>query len=169
MNFQNTPGYLVASVKFEFQFGVTWNSGAIVASILAVRSIAGKPLVAVLPFASSGGSAGRCFRESITDDIITDLSKVSGFSVISLDTAFVGKCSATDVKRLARELGVRYVLKGSLRRSGATVRVNVQLIDAASGSYLWADHFDGALENFFAQRIDALLGSLEEMPVAEIN
>ena len=82
------------------------------------------------------------FADGITDDLTTDLSRISGSFVIARNTAFTYKGKPIDVKQIGRELGVRYVLEGSVRRTGDQVRVNVQLIDAESGAHLWADRFD---------------------------
>ncbi len=78
----------------------------------------------------------------MTDDLTTDLSRISGSFVIARTTAFTYKGKPIDVKQIGRELGVRYVLEGSVRRTGEQVRVNAQLIDAESGAHLWADQFD---------------------------
>ena len=82
------------------------------------------------------------FADGITDDLTTDLSRVSGSFVIARNTAFTYKGKAVDVKQIGRELGVRYVIEGSVRRTGDQVQVNVQLIDAESGAHLWADRFN---------------------------
>jgi TolB-like protein/Tfp pilus assembly protein PilF len=82
------------------------------------------------------------FADGITDDLTTDLSRISGSFVIARNTAFTYKGKAVDVKQIGRELGVHYVIEGSVRRSGERVQVNVQLIDAETGAHLWADRFD---------------------------
>ena len=82
------------------------------------------------------------FADGITDDLTTDLSRIAGSFVIARNTAFTYKGKSVDVKQVGRDLGVRYVLEGSVRRTGEQVRVNVQLIDAESGAHLWADRFD---------------------------
>ncbi len=82
------------------------------------------------------------FADGITDDLTTDLSRIAGSFVIARNTAFTYKGKPTDVKQIGRELGVRYVLEGSVRRTGDQVRVNAQLIDAEGGAHLWADRFD---------------------------
>ena len=114
-------------------------------------SLPDKPSIAVLPFDNmSGDPEQEYFSDGITDDIITDLSKVSGLFVIARNSTFVYKGRAVDLKHVARELGVRYVLEGSIRRAGGKVRINAQLIDATSGSHLWAERFDGDLKDIFA-------------------
>ena len=82
------------------------------------------------------------FADGITDDLTTDLSRISDSFVIARNTAFTYKGKAVDVKQIGRELGVRYVIEGSVRRAGDQVRVNVQLIDAETGAHLWADRFE---------------------------
>jgi TolB-like protein/class 3 adenylate cyclase/Tfp pilus assembly protein PilF len=99
--------------------------------------------IVVLPFANlSDDREQQYFADGITDDLTTDLSRMSGSFVIARNTAFTYKGKPVDVKRLGRELGVRYVLEGSVRRTGHQVRVNVQLVDAETGAHLWADRFD---------------------------
>ena len=110
-----------------------------------------KPSIAVLPFANIGGDPEQAyFADGITEDLITDLSKVAGLFVIARNSTFVYKGKAKDIREVAKTLGVRYVLEGSVRRSGAEVRVNAQLIDATTGGHVWADRYDGDLKNIFA-------------------
>ncbi len=110
-----------------------------------------KPSIAVLPFVNMGGDPEQAyFADGMTEDLITDLSKVAGLFVIARNSTFVYKGKATDVREVAKTLGVRYVLEGSVRRSGAQVRVNAQLIDATTGGHVWADRYDGDLKNIFA-------------------
>jgi adenylate cyclase len=99
--------------------------------------------IVVLPFASlSGDAAEDYFADGITEDVTTDLSRIPDSFVIARNTAFTYKGKATDARRIGRELGVRYVLEGSVRRGGNRVRTNIQLIDAESGAHLWAERFD---------------------------
>jgi TolB-like protein/DNA-binding winged helix-turn-helix (wHTH) protein/Tfp pilus assembly protein PilF len=99
--------------------------------------------IVVLPFANLGNDPEQqYFADGITDDVTTDLSRISGSFVIARYTAFTYKDKPVDVKQIGRELGVRYVIEGSVRRSGNQVQVNVQLIDAETGAHLWADRFD---------------------------
>jgi TolB-like protein/class 3 adenylate cyclase/Tfp pilus assembly protein PilF len=99
--------------------------------------------IVVLPFTNvSNDPEQEYFADGITDDLTTDLSRISDSFVISRNTAFTYKGKPVDVKHIGRELGVRYVLEGSVRRTGDQIRVNAQLIDAESGSHLWADRFD---------------------------
>ena len=99
--------------------------------------------IVVLPFANlSDDREQQYFADGITEDLTTDLSRISGSFVIARNTAFTYKGKPVDVKQAGRELGVRYVLEGSVRRTGHQVRVNVQLVDAETGAHLWADRFD---------------------------
>jgi TolB-like protein/class 3 adenylate cyclase/tetratricopeptide (TPR) repeat protein len=99
--------------------------------------------IVVLPFANLSNEPGmELFADAITEDVTTDLSRISGSFVIARSTAFTYKGKPVDVKQLGQELGVRYVIEGGVRRLGRQVRVNVQLIDAESGGHLWADRFD---------------------------
>jgi TolB-like protein/DNA-binding SARP family transcriptional activator/cytochrome c-type biogenesis protein CcmH/NrfG len=110
-----------------------------------------KPSIAVLPFTNlSDDPDQEHSADGMTDDLITDLSKVSGLFVIARNTTFAYKGKAVSIKQVAEDLGVRYVLEGSVRRSGDQVRVNAQLIDATTGGHLWAERFDGGVEDIFA-------------------
>ena len=110
-----------------------------------------KPSIAVLPFTNmSGDPEQEYFSDGMTDDIITDLSKVSGLFVIARNSTFTYKGQPVEIRRVAEELGVRYVLEGSVRRVDDQVRINVQLIDALTGGHLWADRYDHELGDVFA-------------------
>jgi len=110
-----------------------------------------KPSVAVLAFNNmSGDPEQEYFSDGITEDIITDLSKLSELHVIARNSTFTYKGKPVDVKQVGRDLGVRYVLEGSVRKAGNRVRVTGQLIDAESGSHIWADRFDRDLTDIFA-------------------
>jgi adenylate cyclase len=110
-----------------------------------------RPSIAVLPFANmSGDPEQEYFADGISEDIITSLSKLRWFFVIARNSSFAYKGKAVDVKRAARELGVRYVLEGSVRKGGNRVRITAQLIDAATGNHIWADRYDGDLTDIFA-------------------
>ena len=105
----------------------------------------------MLPFANmSGDPEQEYFADGISEDIITGLSKLRWFFVIARNSSFTYKGKAVDVKRAARELGVRYVLEGSVRKGGNRVRITAQLIDAATGNHIWADRYDGDLTDVFA-------------------
>jgi len=109
-----------------------------------------KPSIAVLPFSNlSDDKEQEYFSDGMADDIITDLSKLSGVLVIARNSTFTYKDGDRDVKQIAQELGVRYLLEGSVRRSGHKVRINAQLVDATTGGHLWADRYDGTLDDIF--------------------
>src|SRR5580698_4947226 len=116
------------------------------------REKAGPPRlsIVVLPFANIGGGPEQeHFVDGVTESLTTDLSWIRGAVVIARNTAFTYKGKPIDVRAIARELNVRYVLEGSVQRAGARMRVNVQLIDAESGSHLWAERFDKPLADLF--------------------
>jgi adenylate cyclase len=109
-----------------------------------------RPSIAVLPFANmSGDPEQEYFADGISEDVITGLSKLRWFFVIARNSSFAYNGKAVDVKRAARELGVRYVLEGSVRKGGNRVRITAQLIDAATGNHIWADRYDGELTDVF--------------------
>src|SRR5204862_8011523 len=121
--------------------------------------------VCVLPFANmSGEPEQEYFSDGITEDIITDLSKVSALSVVARNTAFTFKGQSVDVKEVARTLGVTYVLEGSVRKAGNRVRITAQLIDGAAGDHVWADRYDRDLTDIFEiqdQISKAIVGALQ--------
>jgi adenylate cyclase len=109
-----------------------------------------KPSIAVLPFANmSGDPEQEYFADGMVEEIITALSRIRWLFVIARNSTFTYKGQAVDVKQVGRELGVRYVLEGSVRKGGNRVRITAQLIDALTGTHLWADRFDGSLEDVF--------------------
>src|ERR1700739_4159540 len=116
--------------------------------------------IVVLPFDNlSNDPEQEYFADGVTEDLTTDLSRISGSFVIARNTAFTYKGRPVDVKQIGRELGVRYVLEGSVRRSGHRVRVNVQLIDAETGAHLWAERFDTDCASL-AEAQDVITGRL---------
>jgi TolB-like protein/class 3 adenylate cyclase len=109
-----------------------------------------KPSIAVLPFQNmSGDPEQEYFADGMAEEIVTALSRIRWLFVIARNSSFTYKGQAIDVKQVGRELGVRYVLEGSVRKAGGRVRITAQLIDAANGAHLWADRFDGSLEDVF--------------------
>ena len=119
-----------------------------------------KPSIAVLPFVNiSDDPEQEYFADGMTDDLITDLSKISGLFVIARNTVFTYKGRAVNVQEVGRDLGVRYVLEGSVRRAGDRVRVNAQLIDATTGHHLWAERYDRDYTNVFAVQ-DEVIGRI---------
>jgi len=123
-----------------------------VASIERMRyPLPDKPSIVVLPFANMSKEPDQeYFIDGLTDDLITDLSKISGVFVIARNSAFAYKGKAVQVKEIAEELGVRYVLEGSVRKAGDEIRINAQLIDAMTGHHLWAERYDGTMGKVFA-------------------
>jgi len=170
---QLTPGY--AGKASPAKRG--WHRPAIAAGIAALALVAGiavwqrpwepkvelasvermafplpdKPSIAVLPFVNmSDDPEQEYFADGMTEDLITDLSKVSGLFVIARNSTFVYKGRSVTVRQVSEDLGVRYVLEGSVRRAGDTVRINAKLIDATTGGHLWAERYDGTLSDIFA-------------------
>jgi len=123
--------------------GVWWMGSPLFRSLGADTTEAPRLSIVVLPFSNlSGDPSQDYFADGITEDLTTDLSRIAGSFVISRNTAFTLKGKAIDVRQIGRELGVRYVLEGSVRRVGGTVRVNAQLIDASTGAHLWVEQMD---------------------------
>jgi adenylate cyclase len=120
-------------------------------AVAATRSIIDKPSIAVLPFTNmSGDPEQEYFSDGITEDIITDLSKVFALNVLSRNTTFTFKGKAVDVGQVARQLKVGYVVEGSVRKAGGRVRITAQLIDASRDSHVWAERYDRDLKDIFA-------------------
>jgi adenylate cyclase len=118
--------------------------------IAPVLALPDKPSIAVLPFQNmSGDPEQEYFADGMVEEIITALSRIRWLFVIARNSTFTYKGQTIDVKRVGRELGVRYVLEGSVRKGGGRVRITAQLIDAENGAHLWSDRFDGALEDVF--------------------
>ena len=164
-----------------------WNGGAdapgwrkVEGSIAALVRAAGGPAAAptadrartdkkisicVLPFANMSGDAEQeYFSDGISEDIITDLSKISALSVVARNTAFTFKGAALDVKKVASQLGVSHVLEGSVRKAGSRVRITAQLIDGAAGDHVWAERYDRDLDDIFAIQDEiskAIVGALK--------
>jgi adenylate cyclase len=133
-----------------------------------------KPSIAVLPFQNMSGDAEQdYFADGIVEDIITGLSRIKWLFVIARNSSFVYKGQAVDIKMAGRELGVRYMLEGSVRKSGNRVRITAQLIDATSGRHVWADRYDGAIDDIFElqdQITASVIGTVEpSLRQAEID
>lgn len=128
-----------------------WNPSARQTSVNSALPLPDVPSIAVLPFTNlSDDPQQEYFSDGLTDDLITDLSKVSGIFVISRHSTFTYKGRRVDVRRVAQELGVRYVLEGSVRRANGHIRINAQLIDGRTDGHVWAERFDGNMSNVFA-------------------
>jgi len=116
----------------------------------AALPLPSKPSIAVLPFQNMSGDPEQdYFADGIVEDVTTGLSRIKWLFVIARNSSFVYKGKAVDVRRVGRELGVRYLLEGGVRKAGPRVRITVQLVEAETGAHLWADRFDGALEDIF--------------------
>ena len=125
-----------------------------------------RPSIAVLPFSNmSGDPEQEYFSDGITEDIITDLSKISGLWVAARNTVFTYKGKPVKVEQIARDLGVAYILEGSVRKAGARVRVTGQLISAKDGGHLWADRFDRDLTDIFAIQDEITRAIVEQLTV----
>jgi len=144
------------------------------APLISQRAAAPRLSIVVLPFANlSNDSEQQYFADGITGDLTTDLSRIAGMLVISRNTAFTYQGKRVDTKQIGRELRVRYVLEGSVRRLGNRVRVNAQLIDAETDAHLWAERFDGDTSDLFAlqDEITARIGNTlnYELVAAEVT
>src|SRR4029079_14152701 len=139
-----------------------------------VLSLPDRPSIAILPFDNMSGDPEQdYFADGIVEDIITALSRLHWLFVIARNSSFVYKGRAVDIRQVGRELGVRYVLEGSLRKFGARVRIAGQLIDAESGTTIWADRFEGELQDLFdlqdqitSHTVAAIAPRLEEAEMA---
>jgi adenylate cyclase len=130
------------------------------ASLPPATMLPDRPSLAVLPFISLGGSPENSyFADGMTDDIITELSKLSGILIIARNSSWTYKGKSVKVQQVAKDLGVRYVLEGSVRREGGTVRINAQLVDALAGQHLWAERYDGSIQDVFALQ-DKVIGQI---------
>jgi adenylate cyclase len=130
----------------------------------AVLALPDKPSIAVLPFQNmSGDPEQEFFSDGMTEDLITDLSKVSALFVIARNSSFSYKGRSVKVQEIGRDLGVRFVLEGSVRKAGNRVRITAQLIDAGSGGHLWAERFDRDLTDIFSTQdevVEKIVGTL---------
>jgi TolB-like protein len=129
-----------------------------------VLALPDKPSIAVLPFQNmSGDPEQEYFSDGMTEDLITDLSKVSGLFVIARNSSFAYKGRSVNVQEIGRDLGVRFVLEGSVRKAGNRVRITAQLIDSGSGGHLWAERFDRDLTDIFSTQdevVEKIVGTL---------
>jgi TolB-like protein/cytochrome c-type biogenesis protein CcmH/NrfG len=145
------------------------------AAALPASALPDKPSIAVLPFENMSADPEHAyFADGLAEDLITDLSKVSNLFVIARYSSFAYKGRLMDIRQVARELGVKYVLEGSARRAGGRVRINVQLIDAAAGGHVWAERFDRDVTDTFAVQdeiiekiVEALVGRLTAAQLPE--
>ena len=158
--FDDLGGLALKNIERSVQaFGVKWEasdwrhaaSPAATSSLVNVPlALPDKPSIAVLPFQNmSGDPEQEYFADGMVEDIITALSRFKSLFVIARNSSFTYKGRAVDIKQVGRELGVRYVLEGSVRKAGTQVRITGQLIEASTGMHLWANNFDGPLEEVF--------------------
>jgi len=137
-------------------------------SVVSDGTSAPRLSIVVLPFANLGADPDQdYFVDGVTESLTTDLSRIAGAFVIARNTAFTFKGKAVDIKKLARELSVRYVLEGSVQRSGNRLRVNAQLIDAETGNHLWAERFDKPVTDLFDMQ-DEIVSRLANTLDAEL-
>ena len=153
----------VARRGYRFVAPVTRRAADAGSGIAIIPDVGARPpprlSIAVLPFVNLGNDPDQeYFADGITDDLTTDLSRISGSFVIARNTAFTYKGKAVEANQVGRELGVRYVLEGSVRRSGNRVRVNAQLIDAETGGHLWTERFDGEFADLFVMQDEITSG-----------
>jgi adenylate cyclase len=129
------------------------------------QALPDKPSIAVLPFQNmSGDSEQEYFADGMVEDIITGLSRIKWLFVIARNSSFAYKGKAVDVKQIGRELGVRYIVEGSVRKASNRVRINAQLIDASTGAHLWAERYDRPLDDIFAVQDEitlSVIGAIE--------
>jgi adenylate cyclase len=141
-------------------------SGGPRAPEIAPPSVPERASIAVLPFDNMSGDAEQeFFADGITEDIITELARISGLLVIARNSTFALKKQALDIKEVGRRFGVRHVLEGSVRKSGTRVRITAQLIDAVTGGHVWAERYDRNLEDIFAVQDEVSASIVEQLHV----
>ncbi len=147
---------------------VNWEIATVsrTATSAAARARTDKPSVAILPFSNmSNDPEQEFFSDGITEDIITDLSKVSGLFVLGRNTVFTYKGKAVNLEQIAKQLGVSYVVEGSVRKAGNRVRINAQLIEGSTGGHIWADRYDRDLTDIFAVQDEITKTIVEQLKV----
>ncbi len=138
---------VIAAATYGF---VTWQSSEAIIPESAQQIPSEKPSIAVLPFNNMSGDPDQeYFADGITEDLTTDLSRISGLFVVARNSSFSYKGRSVDLRTVARELGVQYVLEGSVRRADDQIRINAQLVDGSNGGHVWADRFDGTMADIF--------------------
>ncbi len=148
-------------------YSVNWGGApaAPAARASPALSVPVKPSLAVMPFVNmSGDQEQEYFADGLVEDLITNLSKMPGFFVIARNSTFAYKGQSVDIRKIAKELGVRYVLEGSVRRAASRVRITGQLIEGASGNHVWAEKFEGSFEDIFDLQdrlTESIVGALE--------
>ena len=141
----------IALAVWIFYFGPSTSTERLPPELTSDSELSKMPSIAVLPFDNLSGDPNQeYFNDGMTDDLITGLSKLKGLLVIARNSTFTYKGKSVKVQQVAEELGVRYVVEGSVRRAEEQVRINVQLIDATTGHHLWAERYDGKMADIFA-------------------
>jgi adenylate cyclase len=159
----------VGAVRQEHRPAATAVANGAVEPPKPALTLPDKPSIAVLAFGNlSGDPEQEYLADGIVEDIITELSRFSDLFVIARNSSFQYKGKATDVRQIGRELGVRYVLEGSVRRGGSRIRISAQLIDATTGAHRWADHYDRQLEDIFGVQ-DEVARTIASILVAHVN
>ena len=159
----------VGRVREEEGPGRTLDGGTPAEPPRPALALPDKPSIAVLAFANMSGDPGQdYFSDGITEDIITGLSRFSELFVIARNSSFQYKGKSPDIRQVGRELGVRYVLEGSIRRAGDRVRITAQLIDAVTGAHRWAERYDRELKDVFAVQ-DEVSRAIVAILVAQVN
>ena len=146
-------------------YRISPGSAAVAAGLKPTLALPDKPSIAVLPFTNMSGDPEQAyFADGVVEDIITGLSRIKWLFVIARNSSFVYRDKAVDVKQVGRELGVRYVLEGSVRKAGNRIRVTGQLIEAETGTHLWAERYDRSLEDIFVLQDEitlSVIGAIE--------
>jgi adenylate cyclase len=148
--------------------GATWwwsKESARTSSPPLSSELSQKPSIAVLPFENLSRDAEDYLANGMTEDLITDLAKISGLTVIARNSSFVYKGRNPDVRQVGKDLSVRYVVEGSVRRSGGRMRINAQLIDVRTGAHIWADRYDRSVKDVFELQDDVISKIIEALQV----
>jgi adenylate cyclase len=163
-NFEDTGEQQLKNIAWPVRVYKVRLGGETPTAVLAL-SLPDKPSIAVLPFTNmSGDPEQEYFADGVTEDLITALSRIRWFFVIARNSCFAYKGQSTDIRDVARKLGVAYVLEGSVRKAGNRVRVTAQLIDGGSGNHVWAQRYDRDLEDIFSVQdeiTETLAGAIE--------
>lgn len=145
---------------------VNWQSKEPISSKPKEQTPSEKPSIAVLPFNNMSGDPDQeYFADGITEDLTTDLSRISGLFVVARNSSFSYKGRSVDLRTVAQELGVKYILEGSVRRVDDQIRINAQLVDGESGGHIWADRFDGTMADIFSLQDDVNREIVEKLKV----
>ncbi len=160
--------------RFVGEVSEVQNPDRLLTDVSGAALDAGKPSIAVLPFQNLSGDPEQAyFADGVVEEIITALSRVRWLFVIARNSSFTYRDRDVDLKQVGRELGIRYVLEGSLRKAGDTVRITGQLIEVSTGAHLWADRFEGQLEDIFALQDEiaaSVVGAISpQVELAEIE